>query len=163
MTTAIPDLSKVEPWVPDMLASSEVHDDIVGMLDEARDFLEFYDWCSAILAEYVGFVYPGIVGVFLFKIKPSKPGVDEWIWVIVGDLPPAYLTCDGCRNPAAALDGYIGAMNEWVEAAEAGKSVKNLVPVNVPASPKNADMLKVRLKFLDENILSEYQDDLRDH
>jgi hypothetical protein len=87
--------------------------------------------------------------------------VDQWIWVIVGDLPPAYLTTDECPNPATALDGYIGAMLEWVDAAQKGKSVAELIPVNVPATKKHAKMLKTRLEFLDERILSEYQDDLK--
>jgi hypothetical protein len=45
------------------------------------------------------------------------------------------------RLPYEALDGYIGAMEEWVEAAWLGKSVADLIPVNVPANPANAEML----------------------
>ncbi|WP_208636415.1 hypothetical protein [Mesorhizobium helmanticense] len=45
-------------------------------------------------------------------------------------------------------------MEEWVEAARQGKSVAELIPVNVPA---NAEMLDRRLKFLDEKVLPELQ------
>jgi len=83
-------------------------------------------------------------------------------WVIVGDIPPAYLTCDQCPNPATALDGYIGAMLEWVDAAEKGEPVAELIPVNAPATRENAQRLKTRMSFLEENILSEYENDLRD-
>lgn len=110
---------------------------------------------------YVGMFYPGIIGIFLFKFKPTRPDVDELVWVIVGDLPPTYLTCEDCPNPATALDAYIGAMSEWVEAAKKGKSVADLIPVNVPASPQYADLLGKRLAFLDSRILSQHQDDLR--
>ena len=155
----MPDLGKVVPWSIYEASQNEDKEDIVSMHKEAREFLEFYNWCLEITEEYVGILYPGIVGVFLFRIKPISKQVDEWIWVVVGDLPPAYLTCEICPNPVAALNGYIGALLEWVDAAENGKSVANLIPVNVPATKDNAKKLKSRLDYLDKNILINYQDD----
>lgn len=154
-----PDLGKVTEISPDILASGPGIE-MGKYLEEAREFLLYYDWCEKIDAEYVGLFVDGILGVFLFRITPALVGVDEWIWVIVGDVPPAYLTCEECPNPATALDGYIGALSEWVDAAAAGESVEGLIPVNVPATPEFAEQLRTRLLFLDEEILSQYQDDL---
>ena len=84
-----------------------------------------------------------------------------WIWVVVGDLPPIYITSEDSPNAACALDSYIGAMQEWVEAAENGLPVDDLVSVNVPATKENAAALKSRLSMLDERILSEYEEDLK--
>ena len=156
-----PDLSKVVEWSKYLAAQQEDIAEMNSMYQEAVEFLELYDWCSEIKESFIGILYSGIVAVFLFRIVPSRMDVDQWIWVIVGDLPPAYLTTDECPNPATALDGYIGAMLEWVDAAQKGKSVAELIPVNVPATKKHAKMLKTRLEFLDERILSEYQDDLK--
>ncbi|TPI47412.1 hypothetical protein FJW05_10520 [Mesorhizobium sp. B2-9-1] len=75
--------------------------------------------------------------------------------VIVGDVPPTYIPADDAATPFEALDGYIGALEEWVKAARQGKSVAKLIPVNVDANPTNAEMLAGRLKFLDERILPE--------
>ncbi|MER8610749.1 hypothetical protein [Mesorhizobium sp. M0220] len=82
----------------------------------------------------------GIIYIFLFEIVPGRPEVDPWVWVIVGDVPPTYLTCEDAKTPYEALDGYIGAMEEWVEAARRGDPVADLIPVDVPASPANAEM-----------------------
>lgn len=155
------DRSKVVEWSKYLAAQEDDVVEMNSMYQQAREFLEFYDWCSEIKESFIGMLYPGIVAVFLFRIAPSRQDVDEWIWVIVGDLPPAYLTTDECSNPATALDGYIGAMQDWVDAAQTGKSVAELIPVNVPATKENAKMLKARLDFLDEKILAEYQDDLK--
>lgn len=157
----LPDLSKVVEWSKYLAVQRENVADMNSLHQEATEFLQFYDWCSEIKESFVGMLYPGVVAVFLFKIVPSRRNVGEWVWVIVGDLPPAYLTTDECPNPATALDGYIGAMLEWVDAAQEGKSVAELIPVNVPATSENAEMLKTRLKFLDERILSRYQNDLK--
>jgi hypothetical protein len=146
-----PDLSKVIaiPKGVDLSARGSFE----GYLDEARDCILFYNWCEGILEEYVGAYFDGIVAIFLFRIAPKLVGVDEWVWVVVGDLPPAYLTCDLCPNPAEALEGYLGAMVEWVEAAEDGRSVADLIPVNVPATQENAASLRKRLRFLQQRIL----------
>lgn len=161
MMNALPDLSKVTKWSEYISAQQEDIDEIELLYNEAKEFIKFYDWCSEIEEAYVGMLYPGIVAVFLFEIIPERKGVDKWIWVIVGDLPPAYITIDQCPNPATALDGYIGAMLEWVEAAQKGNSVAELIPVDVPATKDNGDKLKDRLDFLDRRILSEYQQDLK--
>jgi hypothetical protein len=126
----------------------------------AKSEIQFYNWCLEILESYVGLYFAGIVGVFLFKIKPASVEVDEWIWVVVGDLPPIYITAEQSPNAACALDSYIGAMEEWVDAASSGKSVEGLVPVNVLATKENAEKLKVRLTMLDEYILSNLKEDL---
>lgn len=151
-----PDLRKVIAW--DAYSSNVgLYTDEAGeMRKRAMNYLNFYNWCAEITESYVGMFFEGIIGIFLFRIVPSRKDVDEWVWVVVGDLPPAYLTLDECPNPGTALDGYIGAMEEWVEAAEKGRSVADLIPVNVPATPEYAEMLRTRLAFLDREILSNY-------
>ncbi|MFV2056788.1 MAG: hypothetical protein ACC707_09990 [Thiohalomonadales bacterium] len=135
--------------------------DFQNMLIEAKDEISFYNWCLNIVESYVGIFYANIVGVFLFRINPSVDDVDEWVWVIVGDLPPIYITAEESPNAACALDSYIGAMEEWIEAAEKGESVSELIPVNVLANEENANSLKIRLTMLSERILSQYKEDLK--
>ena len=133
---------------------------ILNSLAEARDYIKSYKWCEQVTEEYLGIGIGGVVSVFLFKIVPKLVGVDEYIWVITGDLPPAYITCEDAPNAACALDGYIGAMEEWVETIQDNKSVGNLIPVNTPPTNEYASMLESRLKFLTEEILSSHEKDL---
>lgn len=159
-----PDLSKVFEWSTYFERAGAKDEDanlIASMHTQARSFIEYFNWCEAVLEEYVGFVYPGIVAVFLFKIRPSRVGVDEWTWVIAGDLPLAYITCEASPNPATALDAYIGAVQEWVDAVSRGDPTNGLIPVDAEPTRENAERLRVRLKFLDDNILAGYQEDLK--
>jgi hypothetical protein len=155
-----PDLKTVVPWDEFIATKPEDWQQMIALHDRAMRYLEFYSWCGKIKRQYVGIIRAGIVGVFLFEIEPKRADVDPWIWVIVGNLPSAYITVDECRTAAAALDGYIGAMEEWVDAAESGRSVADLIPVNVPATPEWADRLRRRLQFIDREILSDYRDQL---
>lgn len=159
-----PDLSTVFEWgVYFERAGSKDQDanDIAQMHAQARAFIEYFTWCESVTEEYVGFVFPGVVAVFLFRIRPARQGVDEWVWVIAGDLPMAYITCESSPNPATALDAYIGAMQEWVDAASSGASTDELIPVDVEPTKENAERLRVRLRYLDEKILAGYQEDLK--
>ena len=83
--------------------------------------------------------------------------VDEWLWVVVGDVPSAYLVIDDCKTPSQALDGYIWEMSKWVELAKQGHISDEVIPVNAPATPEYAEMLEGRLKVLRETIVPAFQ------
>lgn len=162
MTEAQLDMSKV---VPAALMQGEDEEETAALrelLDEATAYLKRFNWHRGIKAAYLGIGVGKILGVFLFEIVPASEEVDDRVWVVVGDLPPAYITTEDAPNPATALDSYIGAMEEWVEATREGRGVEGIIPVNVPPTAENADRLESRLRFLDERILSDYADDLQD-
>ena len=154
------DFTKVVPVSEMQGQYQEEIESLRALLVEAEREINFYSWHDGIVKSFFGIGVGGIFGVFLFQILPNRDDVDDFVWVVVGDLPPAYITCEDAPNPACALDGYIGAMEEWVAAAKAGESVENLIPVNVPATPENGELLEARLRFLDERILVNYESDL---
>lgn len=158
------DFSKVIEWQEYLRLNAALQDaaDAIEMRKFAHTYIDSFPWCESIRQDYVGMFFSGIVSVFLFNINPARPGVDDWMWVVVGDIPSAYIACENARNPAEALDAYIGAMAEWAAAARAGDDVKHLIPVNVPPSIESAERLQRRLDFLDSEILSRFRDDLDD-
>lgn len=108
---------------------------------------------------YAEIAVAGVVGVFLCYIEPeAHENVDEWLWVVVGDVPPAYLVTDDAPTSTGALEAYIVEMQTWVAAVNAGKSVDDLIPVSVPPTKEHAAMLQTRLAFLRSRILPEYAD-----
>jgi len=124
---------------------------------EAQDYVRRFSWCKSICESYFGDGIGGVVAVFFFRIEPSRAGIDEWLWVVIGDVPPAYLVIDDCKTPSQALEGYIDEMSKWVKLAKQGRSSKKVIPVNVPATPENADALEGRLKVLREVIVPAFQ------
>ena len=107
------------------------------------------------MESYFGSGIRDLFGVFLFKIIPVSPNVDEWLWVIVGDIPPAYIVTDFAQNPTSALRCYIAEMRRWVLAAERGASLSGIIPVNAPATKEYAKMLKGRLGFIESEFLNQ--------
>ena len=97
------------------------------MASGAKNYLRSFPWCKGIRAAYFGDGYGGVVGVFLFHIEPSRQGVDEWLWVVFGDVPPAFLVIDLSRTPSQALQCYIGEISRWVELAKQGRSSSDVI------------------------------------
>ena len=123
------------------------------MVEDARSFLERFRWCQKVESILGGKAIPGVVAVFFATIVPSEEGVDTHLWIVVGDLPPAYLVLDDAPDSDAALTGYVENMEDWVAAVQAGDSVDELIPVNVEPTPEYAEMLASRLAFLRANVI----------
>jgi hypothetical protein len=160
--TAHPDLRSVDAWGDFIRRYTEDREVAKAMYGRARRFLESFAWCGGIEQGYVGILQSDIVAVFLFKIRPARPDVDEWLWVVVGDLPSAYLVCENSPDPVMALEGYIEEMSRWVDAVENGRPVDGLIPTRVDPTPKYAAMLKSRLGVLDRYLRSELAEGLKD-
>jgi hypothetical protein len=147
------DLSSVVP-LSEMSGDSDADTELLNnMAEQAKAFIRAFDWCNSIKDSYFGYGIGGVIAVFFFRIVPATEGVDECLWSIVGDIPPAYLVTDESRTPSEALRTYITEMRQWVAAAESGRPVDELIPVNVPATRETALALKKRLDVLESGIL----------
>lgn len=123
------------------------------LLERARDYVAGHAWCGEILNCYLGDGVAPIFAVALMQIRPSQPDVDEWLWVVVGDVPSLYLVTDDAPTAEDALRIYIELRDEWIAAVRSGAPTDNLAPVNVPATPEWADQLESRLRFLEREFL----------
>ena len=124
---------------------------------EAERFLLKFRWCKKVDCAYLGYGVGGVLGIFYVEIEPGSIDVDKYLWVIVGDIPPAYIVTDKAKSPGQAIRIYIELFREWVDAVKAGSSVQGLMPANVPPTLENAALLESRLIFLEENIVTQVQ------
>ena len=121
------------------------------MADDAEQYISSFPWCEAVLESFFGGGVGGIFAVFFFHIRPSRPDVEPWIWIAVGDIPPAYLPFSDCKSPAEVFRTYIRGMSNWVELArkgQAGTPEQGVPPVDLPATPEWAERLNEKLHGL---------------
>ena len=140
----------------DEMAGDEPEDTaLLGKLrDDASKYLLSFSWCVSILETYYGDGVGGIIGVFLFRFLPTRPDIDEWLWVVVGDLPPAYFVTDDLKSPFEVLEAYIEHRSRWIEYASKGETPPDdVMPVEVTPTPELAKELQGRLSTLREHIL----------
>jgi len=126
------------------------------MAEEGQKFLLSFHWCKAIQKGWFGWGVGGIAAVFLFEVVPAHADVDKLLWVIVGDLPLAYLVVDESPTPLDALKTYLELMQEWITAVREGKSTEECIPVNSAPTRESADALEARLNFLRQKFLTSH-------
>lgn len=124
------------------------------MASEASEYLLSQKWCKRIRKWNLDVGWEGVLGVFSFEFDPIGSDVDSKVWIIVGDIPPAYV-CNDNSNGASALDGYVKEMQAWVDAVKAQGPIDHLIPVNVPPTMEYAELLERRLDFIRRNLLKE--------
>jgi hypothetical protein len=133
------------------------------MAVQARSYVESFKWCKEVVDCFIGdLAVGGVVAVFLVKIVPARRKVDEWLWTVVGDLPPAYFPADEAPTPVAVLSFYIQEMQLWIDAVLANRPIEDLILVETsdgaPLEPSRelAQMLESRLRFLEREIVPKY-------
>jgi len=65
------------------------------MLSEAESYIASFHWSQPIKERYLGFGVGNVVALFLFRFDKPIRETDDWLWVVVGDLPSAYFVV--CR------------------------------------------------------------------
>jgi hypothetical protein len=123
------------------------------LFSAAKAFLAGFHWAKQTGKVWVGESIPRVLGLFLFELAPVSADVDRYIWVIVGDVPPAYISSEYAKTPREALESYISEMDAWAEAVERGEAVDELIPVNGDPTKENAAALKSRLSFIAKKII----------
>jgi hypothetical protein len=127
---------------------------VAELARQAGQFLNGFRWCRRVIEAELAWAAADTLGVFRMRIDPAREDIDEVVWVITGDLPPAYLAYQPQDTWQDAVRGYVDAMQRWVEAAKAGEKVSDLTPVNAAPTPENAARLESRLVFIRAHILA---------
>lgn len=142
---------------PDTSVMTRVADltdkELLTLARTAKQFLSKFRWCSRIKESFLAYDVGAVLGVFLFQIEPRLVGVDDTLWVIVGDLPSAFLVCDDAPDWVGALRCYVYEMQRWVDAVRSGAALDGIIPVNVSPTLEHAEMLASRLGFLQDHLI----------
>jgi hypothetical protein len=135
--------------LPDVVGDDEADTALLlQMAKSARDYITSFDWCPPINAIHLASGVGGLVAVFLFGFDRKIQGTDDQLWVIVGDLPTAYLVVEPKDSPAQALERYCELMEEWIAAVRDAGELSEVFPVSTEPTPENAESLEKRIAFL---------------
>lgn len=121
------------------------------MLLDATGYIRSFSWCDTIFNSYFGGGVGGIFAIFFFHIRPKRLDVDPWIWVITGDIPPAYIPLADCASPSEAFQLYMSGMTTWVKLARLGRTAgpeDGVPPIALPSTPEWADRMSQKLHGL---------------
>ena len=126
---------------------------LCDMAAKARSYVSSFSWCPNIKAAYLAFGIGKVVGVFLFDFQSKVGGTDDRLWVMVGDLPDAYLVVEPDDSAKEALVRYCELMDDWISAVLTFGKFDDVFPVAAPRTIENANLLRRRLDFLRSEII----------
>lgn len=127
-----------------------------AMASEARQYLAGFSWCPPVKAIHLAAGIGGVVAVFLAELTQKVGGQDSFLWVVVGDLPSAYLVTADINNQKEAIESYCEIMDEWIAAVKSGKGIEDAFPVAAQPTQENAQHLANRLRFLREKVIPSF-------
>ncbi|MCC6489592.1 MAG: hypothetical protein IT364_18990 [Candidatus Hydrogenedentes bacterium] len=147
------DFSRVTPVTNTACQDKAETGDLLAMLNCAETYLKSFDWCPGVAERYLGYWLEGVIAVFLFELEAKIHDTDDLIWVVVGDVPSAYLVCDNASEPASALAVYCEMMEDWARAVLSISRLDEVFPVAAEPTPSHANMLLSRTKFIREELI----------
>jgi len=131
------------------------------MAAAADEYIGSFGWCQRVMRSFFAGGVGGIFAVFLFEIAPARPDVGQWIWIVVGDIPSAYLPLDDATTAKQVFSTYVQGMMRWVELARQGKRgtpEDGVPPINAPPTPEWAEKLEKRLHLLRFTVQPVFED-----
>jgi hypothetical protein len=129
---------------------------LAALRDDARRFLESLRWTPPITELILAFGVAPIAALFLARFErgiEGKGNGDTEVWVMVGDLPPAYFVVDECLQAGDALEVYCELMEDWADNVIAGADLSTSYPISVEPTIEHAHMLKGRIEFIREELI----------
>lgn len=126
---------------------------ILDLQFRAKSWLERQTWCIEVIKSWYALGLYEKIGVFLFNIVPENDDVDDFVWVVVGDLPTVYID-KLITTPNDVLIEYCYLMQDWAEHVLKGLPLDECYPVIAPPSHENAELLLKRISFIRENFIT---------
>lgn len=124
--------------------------------EEARAYVGSFAWSKPIREVLLAFGMSGILSLFLFRFEEPirwEGEEDIELWVIVGDLPPAYFATDDSPKPGEALETYCVFMEDWASRILNGEDLTGAYPIAAAPTEEHARMLKSRLEYIRQEII----------
>ena len=134
--------------------SIDEKEEVLKLSAEATAYLNSFKWCRKINKGYLCNAWGYRLCVFYFEIESVDQAING-MWIIVGDLPPAYVDRQYAVSPSQALGRYVTLMEDWIEHVKKGKSVEECFPVHVEPIEKYADMLIQRTEKIKDYFIPE--------
>jgi hypothetical protein len=125
---------------------------------QAGKYLLSFKWCKKIIESNLYLNLGSTLCIFLFEIENIASSEDNFLWIIVGDIPSMYLDIHGPKSTVQVLENYIGLSQDWIDDIKAGKSIDNCYPFNAAPTIEMANLLQKRTLFMKNTLIKNIDD-----
>jgi hypothetical protein len=138
--------------------NTEYYSEVDALCKEAETYLLDFKWCRTIKNSFLYTNIGYVLCIFLFEIDNTQSKDDNFLWVIVGDLPAMYLDVYGAKTTKEALEGYVELAEDWINNIKTGQSVNDCYPFKAEPTLEMAELLERRTLFIRNQLLNNVDD-----
>lgn len=132
--------------------------EIVEAHRQAEAYLLGFKWCVKVKDSFLYYSLDKVFSIFLFEIDNLQSANDNFLWVIVGDIPSMYLDVYGPKSTREVLEDYIRLAENWIATIQAGDPVENCFPFNAEPTIELAQLLQSKVSFMKNTLLAHIDD-----
>jgi len=131
----------------------EYCEEVIKMHDQASTYLKKFEWCKAIKNSTLYLNLGVTLCIFLFEIENLASKEDNFLWMMVGDIPPMYLDVYGSKTTVDVLERYTALAKDWISSIELGESIDDCYPFEAMPTIEMANLLKTRVNLIQNSII----------
>ncbi|SEO66178.1 hypothetical protein SAMN05428947_103311 [Mucilaginibacter sp. OK283] len=142
----------------DIQPDIDFYSELPGVYRKAEKYLLDFKWCAAINDSFLYYNLGEVFCIFLFEIDNTQSQEDNFLWVIVGDIPSMYLDVYGPDSTVEVLEDYIHLAEDWIAHVKSKQSVDECYPFNAEPTIELAELLEKKVSFMKNTLLNEMED-----
>lgn len=142
----------------DITPDIDFYSELGAVQKEAENYLLGFKWCAEIRDSFLYSNLGNVFCIFLFEIVNTQSSEDNFLWVIVGDIPSMYLDVHGSDTTKDVVGNYVELAEDWINHIKRGKSVDECYPFNAEPTIELAELLEKKVSFMKNTLLDNMED-----
>jgi len=142
----------------DIDASIDFFSELGDVQQKAISYLLSFTWCAKIKESFIYTNVGDVFCVFLFEIENTASAEDNFLWVIVGDIPSMYLDIYGPTSTKGVLQRCIDLAEGWIFEVKNGSAVDECFPFNAEPTIELAELLEKKISFMKTTLIENIPD-----
>jgi len=139
--------------VKDLTAALDFYPEVIEMHQKASLYINDFAWCREVKNSILYLNLGSTLCVFLLEIDNSASNEDNFLWIVVGDIPSMYLDVYGAKTTIEVLSRYSALAKDWIFNVEHRLSINHCYPFYTGTTMEMAYMLKKRVDFIEKTII----------
>jgi hypothetical protein len=139
--------------VKDLTHSLDFYPEVIKMHQKACLYINDFAWCREVKDSTLYLNLGSTLCVFLLEIDNAASNEDNFLWIMVGDIPSMYLDVYGAKTTIEVLSRYNALAKDWIFNVEHRLSVNDCYPFDTESTMEMAYMLKKRVDVIEKTII----------
>ncbi len=142
----------------EITANLEFYEEVLTLHKKAENYLLGFYWCQEIKNCFLYTNIGRVFSIYIFEIVNTASVEDDFLWIIVGDIPSMYLNVFVDDTTIKVIENYIDLAQDWINQIKNGHSVAECYPFNAQPTIELAELLQKKISFMRDSVIQNIDD-----